>query len=262
MTFELFFREPEGINTSGIIGFSVGVILFILVSLYACYLLRNSNLLFGALYFGAITIIFTITLLFSVPIAPYIMIALMAVSLLTVIFSIMNKSSLSHIGLKLSKGRKKSRIKVSKVYNKEELFTEISEAVAQLSQRKIGALITFERNAPIDEYLKNGVAINAPVSKQLLGTIFYPGTPLHDGAVIIRKNIIIAASVYFSPTTKPMRGKLGSRHRAAIGISEVSDAVTIVVSEETGRISFTANGEIEEVMADHVYRTLEDYMDN
>ena len=91
-------------------------------------------------------------------------------------------------------------------------------------------------------------------------TIFYPGTRLHDGAVVLRKDHILAASVYYTPTTKPLTGKFGSRHRAAIGISEVSDSVTVVVSEETGRISLAVAGELIHVPADNFLRTLEDYI--
>jgi len=91
-------------------------------------------------------------------------------------------------------------------------------------------------------------------------TIFYPGTRLHDGAVIIRDNVIYAASVYYTPTTKALSGKYGSRHRAAIGISEISDSITIVVSEETGRISIAQNGELESVSPDKFIERLTEYM--
>ena len=91
-------------------------------------------------------------------------------------------------------------------------------------------------------------------------TIFYPGTRLHDGAVVIRRDMILAASVYYTPTTKPLTGKFGSRHRASIGISEVSDSVTVVVSEETGRISLAVAGELIHVPADNFLRMLEDYI--
>ena len=108
--------------------------------------------------------------------------------------------------------------------------------------------------------MKNGTIINAPVCFELLITIFYPGTRLHDGAVIIRGNSIVAASVYYSPTTKPLIGKYGSRHRASIGISEQCDAVTIVVSEETGRISIAYNGEIQSYSSDQFIKVFENLM--
>ena len=108
--------------------------------------------------------------------------------------------------------------------------------------------------------MKNGVPVHAPLSAELLLTIFYPGTRLHDGAVVVHGNEIVAASVFFTPSTAPFAGKYGSRHRAAIGVSEVSDAVTIVVSEETGRISIAANGELQMVDQSKFLMTFETYM--
>ena len=110
--------------------------------------------------------------------------------------------------------------------------------------------------------MKNGVAVKAPVSTELLQTIFYPGTRLHDGAVVIHGNEIVAASVFYTPTTKAFAGKYGSRHRAALGISEISDAVTVVVSEETGRISFAVNGTLETVDQANFLRVFENLMDD
>ena len=149
---------------------------------------------------------------------------------------------------------------VEKIYNREQLYKKIETAVIQLSKTKTGAIITFERNTSLKDIIKNGVPVNAPVSPELLLTIFYTGTRLHDGAVVIHGNEIVAASVFFTPTTKPFAGKYGSRHRAAIGISEISDAVTVVVSEETGRISFAVNGELESVDQSIFLRVFENYM--
>ena len=113
-----------------------------------------------------------------------------------------------------------------------------------LSSAKIGAIMTFEKKNSLDDYIKQGVKVDAPVSSELLTTIFYPGTTLHDGAVVIRGSNIEAASVYYTPTVKALGGKYGARHRASLGISEVCDAVTVVVSEETGRISLAIDGEL------------------
>ena len=149
---------------------------------------------------------------------------------------------------------------VEKIYNREILYKKIEATVIALSKSKTGAIITFERNTSLKDIIKNGVPINAPVSQELLQTIFYEGTRLHDGAVVIHGNEIVAASVFFTPTTKPFAGKYGSRHRAAIGISEICDAVTVVVSEETGRISFAVNGELESVDQSTFLRVFENYM--
>ena len=150
---------------------------------------------------------------------------------------------------------------VEKIYDRKALYKIIETAVVSLSKSRTGALITFEKNTSLKDIIKNGVPVNAPVSAELLTTIFYPGTRLHDGAVIIHGNEIIAASVFFTPTTKPFAGKYGSRHRAAIGISEICDAITVVVSEETGRISFAVNGTLESVSQDNFLRVFENYMD-
>ena len=135
-------------------------------------------------------------------------------------------------------------------YSKENLYRMIDDAVHAVSRTKTGGIMTFEKSTNLDDILKNGTVINAHVSQELLETIFNEGTRIHDRAVEIRDNMIVAASVYFTPTTKALTGKYGSRHRAAIGISEISDAVTVVVSEETGRVSLAHNGTIEPISLD------------
>ena len=152
------------------------------------------------------------------------------------------------------------RNKVERIFDREALYKTIDDAVQYLSKHKIGALITFERHTPLSDVMRSGTVVEAPVTMELLVTIFYPGTRLHDGAVVIHGDKIVAASVYFTPTTKPLTGKYGSRHRAAIGISEISDAVTVVVSEETGRISIAYGGELESVQLDNFLRVFENYM--
>ena len=149
---------------------------------------------------------------------------------------------------------------IEKIYDTQLLYKNIETAVISLSNARIGAIMTFEKNTSLKDIIKNGVPIHAPVSPELLLTVFYPGTRLHDGAVVIHGNEIVAASVFFTPTTKPFAGKYGSRHRAAIGISEISDAVTVVVSEETGRISFAVNGDLEVVNQTNFLRAFETYM--
>lgn len=149
---------------------------------------------------------------------------------------------------------------IERIYDTQQLYKNIESAVISLSNARIGAIMTFEKNTSLKDIMKNGVPVNAPVTPEILMTIFYPGTRLHDGAVVIHGNEIIAASVFFTPTTKPFAGKYGSRHRAAIGISEVSDAVTVVVSEETGRISFAVNGDLEAVTQQNFLRVFENYM--
>ena len=160
---------------------------------------------------------------------------------------------------KVAKPRKR-RARPESLFDREAMYHKVENAVITLSRKKTGALITFQKKDLLSSVMKTGTPINAPVSSELLQTIFYPGTRLHDGAVIIIEDQIAAASVYFTPTTRPLTGKYGSRHRAAIGISEVSDAVTVIVSEETGRISIAYEGELQTVGPDTFYDTLLSYM--
>ena len=127
----------------------------------------------------------------------------------------------------------------------ETIYDEIVLAATTLSTEKIGALIVIERNVGLRNFVDAGVTLDAKTSYDLLVTIFNPATPLHDGAVIIQNERIAAASVFLPLTKNPgISRELGTRHRAAIGITEGSDAISIVVSEETGLISFIENGEI------------------
>ena len=124
------------------------------------------------------------------------------------------------------------------------LINEIVESVSQLASEKTGALITIEQDISLADYIKTGTTLNSLVSKEILSSIFVVGTPLHDGAVIIQGNRLAAASVFFPPTDEWLPSKYGARHRAAIGISEVSDSVTIIVSEETGLVSIAQEGKM------------------
>ena len=120
---------------------------------------------------------------------------------------------------------------------------DIADAVMFLSSRKIGALITIEKHKLLDQYAEKAIVLNAEISKELLINIFSPLTPLHDGAVIIKGNKIRCAGAYYVLSTRDNLDKtVGSRHRAALGIAEVTDSITIVVSEETGKISITYSG--------------------
>lgn len=127
----------------------------------------------------------------------------------------------------------------------EEFLNEIILAVAELAKEKIGALIVLEQETGINEYIETGVKLDSLVSRGLLINIFVPNTPLHDGAIIIRKNRIAAAGCFLPLTeNKTLNKELGTRHRAALGITETSDAFCIIVSEETGIISLAHAGKI------------------
>lgn len=125
-------------------------------------------------------------------------------------------------------------------------ITAICDSCVELSRTCTGALIVIERQTRLGEQIENGTQVNAEPSKELFGTIFFPKTPLHDGAVIMRDGIVLAAACFLPKPQKEelINKKLGSRHRAAIGMSENSDAIVIVVSEETGQISVAENGSL------------------
>lgn len=121
-------------------------------------------------------------------------------------------------------------------------ITALDESLQYMSKRKIGALITIERNDSLIDIIETGIPLDADISSQLLINIFIPNTPLHDGAVIIKDNKIASASSYLPLSeSNKIPKEFGTRHRAAIGMSESSDALTLVVSEETGDVSITHN---------------------
>jgi len=121
----------------------------------------------------------------------------------------------------------------------------IADAVANMSKTRTGALIVVEKQTGINEIIETGVKIDARLTRELLENIFVPNTPLHDGAVVIRGNRIAAAGCFLPLTENPNLSKqLGTRHRAALGITESSDALAIIVSEETGVISMAQNGKL------------------
>ena len=127
---------------------------------------------------------------------------------------------------------------------KEHLLDEIVDSVTKLSETQTGALITFERGQSLIDYINTGTKINADIKSELFNTIFWEGTPLHDGAVIIKDDRVVCAAAFFPPTQKDLSPIYGARHRAALGISEITDSLTVVVSEETGTISFAIKGEL------------------
>ena len=137
------------------------------------------------------------------------------------------------------------RHKVLTVEEREKVVYEIMDAVDYLKKNKIGALIVIERDVSLQEYIAPATKVYADLTSPLLGTIFFPNSPLHDGGVIIQGDRITCAGAVFKTSMDPnLNKKLGTRHRAALGIAEESDAVALVVSEETGRISIAVDHEI------------------
>ena len=161
---------------------------------------------------------------------------------------------------KIGKTNAFSRINSLLANEREHLVEQLYEATITLSKQKVGALITIEQSQSLQDYIKTGIPVNAEVTKELLCSIFMTTTPLHDGAVIIQGDRVACASAYFPPTNVNLSSRYGARHRAALGIAEVSDCLTIVVSEETSAISIAENGRIfsvdEKQLKDYLRRVI------
>jgi len=128
----------------------------------------------------------------------------------------------------------------------DETIEEVVVATTMLSEKKVGAIIALEREIGLRNYIESGIPLDATLTYDLLLTIFKPGSPLHDGAVILQEGRVAAAACFLPLTVNPrLSRELGTRHRAAIGLTEENDAVAIVVSEETGTISIALDGQIE-----------------
>lgn len=163
----------------------------------------------------------------------------MWVLLIIILFQSELREVLVHMG---------QRQKVFSFWNNQEkieYLNEIIKSIEILSYNKYGALITVEREIGLKNYIEAGTKIDAKISIEILTTLFYPGTPLHDGSIIIQNGKIAAAGCFFPLTQNPKINKnLGSRHRAALGITEETDAISIIVSEETGKISIATKGNL------------------
>ena len=138
------------------------------------------------------------------------------------------------------------RHKVLTVDEREKLVNEIMKSVEYLKRNRIGALIVIERDVSLQEYINRATKIYADISSELISSIFFPNNPLHDGGIIIQGDRITCAGAVFRTSMNPSISKrLGTRHRAAVGVAEESDALALIVSEETGRISIASNGKLE-----------------
>lgn len=139
----------------------------------------------------------------------------------------------------------------------DKMLTAVASVGCTMARKRIGALIVFERDTGLNDYIETGIKVDALVSEELFMNIFIPSTPLHDGAVIMRGNRISAASCILPLTdTRHLSQELGTRHRAAIGMSEQSDAVVFVVSEETGTMSIAKGGSLQRFLTENDVKTL------
>ncbi len=145
----------------------------------------------------------------------------------------------------IGRGRLFARTAMQEEEERNRLVEALSKSVNHMAKRRIGALISIEKETGLTEYIETGTPLTSTITSELLINIFIPNSPLHDGAVIIQNNRIAAAGCYLPLSESPFISKeLGTRHRAALGLSEVTDAVTIIVSEETGAISIATDGDL------------------
>lgn len=224
-------------------------ILVVAVILYQLYYMihgtRAVSLLKGLLVLGALTLVSN---WLDLHVVNWLLEKSMTVLIvaLPIVFQPELRRALEQIG----RGRFINR---SSIVNDEErirVIDAVTTACEVMAQERIGALIAFERSVGLSDYVDTGVYVDAVLSEELLGNIFIPNTPLHDGAVLIRDNRIMAAGCLLPLTQdRTLSSELGTRHRAAIGLSEQADALVVVVSEETGRISYAYGG--------HLYRDLD-----
>lgn len=160
---------------------------------------------------------------------------------LPVVFQPELRRALEHLG----RGSFFSDGVMTDVNERDNLFKELARTVAVLSENKIGALIVLEKETGLNDYIETGIKVDGLVTSEFLTNVFIPNTPMHDGAVIIRGNRVQAAGCLLPLTQdRNLSKELGTRHRAAIGISEQTDAVVVIVSEETGIISIARGGRL------------------
>lgn len=158
---------------------------------------------------------------------------------------------------KLGKTSMFSRISTLSGNERLHLIAELEKSVEHLSATQTGALITLEQGSSLNDFIHTGTIMNSNVTSELLTSIFVTTTPLHDGAVIIQGDRIACASAYFPPTNLDLPTRYGARHRAAIGISEITDSITIVVSEQSGRVSIAVEGKLTTMTKEMLHEYLE-----
>ena len=163
-----------------------------------------------------------------------------AVIAMVIIFQPEIRRGLEHLGRgsMFARGKRQNE-------DEERMIAELDKAIQYMAKRRIGALMSIKMDTGLEDYIETGIALDADITGELLINIFIPNTPLHDGAVIIQDNQIKVAAAYLPLSESNLIPKeLGTRHRAAVGISEVTDALTIVISEETGEVSITKDNEM------------------
>jgi diadenylate cyclase len=187
-----------------------------------------------------IALIYVLIKFLSLPVASFIFDGIMSYWVLLVVLIFINefRGFFENIEIRFSSGQREA--------TEGQFMRTIMSSVETLSNNRTGAIITIERNQSLNDYVEKAIILNADITEELIESIFNTQAPTHDGAVIIQDGKIACCGAYFPSTSSDKIAKtIGSRHRAALGISEIFDCLTIVVSEETGRISVTFDGYIE-----------------
>lgn len=220
--------------------FLEGYLLFIVLSLLITFMIKNKKVIGPVLVYIVIVALYILAYKLELNISKYIyqyLILFYPVAFVVCLAPDIRKE------LEAMQSKKKKTVLYSSSMKTK---NAIVEASLYLSKKNIGALITLERQNSLDQYASKAISLDSEVSKELLINIFIPNTPLHDGAVIIRNNRVSCAGAYFNLTSNQNKidedKTMGSRHRAALGISEVTDSITVCVSEETGEISLAYDG--------------------
>ncbi|MBP5217150.1 MAG: DNA integrity scanning protein DisA nucleotide-binding domain protein [Bacilli bacterium] len=257
----LLYTWPNYSDVSFWVALSLSFLLFLVVDLFFFRIVSRK---LPIIFLIVLEVVYFATVVLGLEIATITTAILL--TLLLVTLAIVNMNELRIIFANVFKGNglkffgKHNAKQPEALFDREAMYRKINEAVQWFSRNRCGALITFEKRDNLDSYIATGIRVNCPVSSEMLETIFYEGTRLHDGAVIIRNDQIVSAACLYQPSTRPVSGKMGLRHRAAMGISQDTDSVTIVVSEETGRISIAYGGELRPVNSSDFLEAFEDYM--
>ncbi|MCA9388327.1 diadenylate cyclase CdaA [Candidatus Berkelbacteria bacterium] len=223
--------------------------------LYSAYLLvretRALRILYGIFVLG---VIYLIGQIFNLVALNFILRSVFAVTLVAipVVFQPELRAALERLG----RGQVLSSLRSSRRSTLEYGLEELIREIKILAKSKVGALMVFERSTGLKDLIDTGVSLNADLSAELVDSIFNRKSPLHDGAIIIRGNKILAASVFLPLTEEVEDSSLGTRHRAALGLSKETDALVVTVSEETGRISLANRGRLERIEVEKLEKKL------
>lgn len=246
-----FFQQAAGVITSFRFSDFLDICLVAIVVYSVVKLVRETRaiqLFKGILLFGIVYVVITVL---DMQASEYLFrsVATNAIVCLVIIFSPEIRHALESVGRRsfstfspFNYSKNARQLQNEKINN---MITEVCRSAGTMSEKKIGALMVFERQTLLGSIIETGTTVDALATEELIGTIFFPKTPLHDGAAIIRMDRVAAAGCIL-PLTKnnELSKELGTRHRAALGMSEESDAVVVVVSEETGYISIVEKGRI------------------